>query len=170
MAGMSLVIGIDPGPTTSAIVVYDPVAHVVRSAMAEVRNADALTWIDAHAGGLPVAIERVESMGMAVGAEVFETVWWSGRFFEATITAGGLPYRLTRHAVKLHLTGTRRAKEAELNTALRDRFGGSAAKGTKARPGPCFGVTSHAWAALAVALTFAEEEGTSRPIVPPPGE
>ena len=36
-------------------------------------------------GGLPdvVVIEKIESYGMAVGAEVFDTVLWAGRFAEA---------------------------------------------------------------------------------------
>ena len=36
-----------------------------------------------------VVIEKVESFGMAVGEEVFETVFWSGRFAEAVDAGAG---------------------------------------------------------------------------------
>jgi hypothetical protein len=46
-----------------------------------------------------------------------------------------------------------RAKDANIRQALIDRFG---AVGTKKMPGPLFGVSSHYWAALAVAVYAAE--------------
>lgn len=90
-------------------------------------------------GGLPdvVVIEKVESYGMAVGAEVFDTVLWAGRFAEA---AHRVPVvMLPRRAVKLALCGDSRAKDANIRQALIDRFGGSAAVGRKAAPGRCTG-------------------------------
>jgi hypothetical protein len=99
-----------------------------------------------------VVIEQVESMGMSVGAEVFETVYWSGQFAEA---AQPLPVRrITRRQVKLHLCGTMKAKDPNIRQALIDRFGGKdAAIGTKPKPGPLYGVHADIWAALAVAVT-----------------
>src|SRR4051794_20952605 len=56
-----------------------------------------------------LVIEKIEGFGMAVGAEVFETVYWSGQFAEA---AYPLPVsRIGRKAVKLHLCGNPRAKD-----------------------------------------------------------
>ena len=104
-----------------------------------------------------VVIEKVEGFGMAVGAEVFETVFWSGRFAEA---AHPLPvHRIGRKAVKLHLCGTHRAKDSNVRQALIDRYGGKdTAIGRKASPGPLYGVSGDVWAALAVAVTFADTE------------
>jgi hypothetical protein len=56
--------------------------------------------------------------------------------------------------------GNQRAKDPNIRQALLDIFpgtGGGATPqiGTKAKPGPLYGVTSHAWSALAVAITVA---------------
>jgi hypothetical protein len=109
-------------------------------------------------GPNPVVIEKIESFGMAVGAEVFETVYWSGRFAEA---AHPLPvHRIGRKAVKLHLCGQSRAKDPNVRQALIDRFGGPSAIGKKASPGPLYGISGDVWSALAVAVTFHDQEET----------
>ena len=71
------------------------------------------------------------------------------------------PAELTRRAVKLHLCGSARAKDTNIRAALIDRFGGTggrrAAVGLKASPGPLYGIRSHEWAALAVAVTWHDQ-------------
>lgn len=101
-----------------------------------------------------VAIEMIASYGMAVGAEVFETCVWIGRMVQV---AGPERVRLVyRKDVKMHLCGTPRAKDANIRQALIDLYGGKAeAIGTCKKQGPLYGVKSHAWAALAVAVTAA---------------
>lgn len=103
----------------------------------------------------PVAIEMIASYGMAVGKEVFETCVWIGRFVQV---AGPDRVRLVyRKDVKMHLCGNARAKDANIRQALIDKWGGKAeAIGNVKKPGPLYGVKSHAWAALAVAVTAAE--------------
>jgi hypothetical protein len=64
--------------------------------------------------------------------------------------------RVTRRQVKLHLCGSMKAKDANIRQAILDRFGGSAAIGLKKTPGPLYGVKGHEFAALGVALTYAE--------------
>jgi hypothetical protein len=112
-----------------------------------------------RSGGLPdvVVVEKVESYGMAVGAEVFDTVLWAGRFAEA---AHRVPVvLLPQRAVKLALCGDSRAKDANVRQALIDRFGGSAAVGRKANPGPLYGISRDVWSALAIAVTYTVEGG-----------
>jgi len=112
-----------------------------------------------RSGGLPdvVVIEKIESYGMAVGAEVFDTVWWAGRFAEA---ASRVPVvMLPRRAVKLALCGDSRAKDANIRQALIDRFGGSAAVGRKRSPGPLYGISRDVWSALAIAVTYTIQGG-----------
>ena len=60
-----------------------------------------------------------------------------------------------RKDVKLHLCGSPRAKDSNIRQALIDRFGPGKEKaiGLKKTPGPLYGVKSHVWAALAVAVT-----------------
>jgi hypothetical protein len=151
-------LAIDPGPERSAWLVLGPAGGARAFAiwsndqlLEALRDGDRFTSEIAA-----VAIEKVESFGMAVGAEVFETVWWSGRFAEAAFPLR--VERVTRRAVKLHLCGSARAKDTNIRAALLDRYGPGKEKaiGTKAHPGPLYGVTADVWSALAVAVTAAD--------------
>jgi len=143
-------LAIDPGTTHSGYVVIDD-GGVQLSGVAE--NGEMFELIAAH--GSNMAIEMIASYGMAVGREVFETCLWIGRFMQA---AGPDRVRLVyRKDVKMHLCGSPRAKDANIRQALIDRWGGKAeAVGTVKKPGPLYGVKSHAWAALGVAVTALE--------------
>lgn len=146
---MTTILAIDPGTTRSAWLQYDGSRPTAFGITANDVLAKAL-----RSGGLPdvVVIEKVESYGMAVGAEVFDTVLWAGRFAEA---AHRVPVvLLPRRAVKLALCGDSRAKDANIRQALLDRFGGSAAVGRKAAPGPLYGIARDVWSALAIAVTY----------------
>lgn len=102
-------------------------------------------------GASSLAIEMVASYGMPVGRETFETVRWIGRFQQAWHSPEEV--RLVyRRDVKLYLCGSMKAKDANVRQALIDKLG---PVGTKAKPGPLYGVKSHAWSALAVAVTAA---------------
>lgn len=93
-----------------------------------------------------IVCEMIAAYGMAVGREVFETCVWIGRFWQATHR----PFHRTfRKDIKLHLCGTMRAKDANIRQALIDRLG---PQGTKHEQGPTYGIKSHEWAALAVAI------------------
>jgi hypothetical protein len=121
-------------------------------------NKEVLDLIECHQLQTPggrVAIEMIASYGMAVGKEVFETCVWIGRFVQV---AGPECVRLVyRKDVKLHLCGSPRAKDPNVRQALIDRWGGKAeAIGNVKKPGPLYAVKSHAWPALAVAVTAAE--------------
>lgn len=146
-------LAIDPGPTQSAFVLYEPMrvlehGHVDNDALLE-----RLKQKTFGAAEYVTVIEQIEAMGMSVGASVFETVFWSGRFAQAS-----RPFdRVPRRAVKLHLCGSMRAKDANIRQALIDRFGGDGAIGRKAAKGPLYGLGSHRWAALAVAVTWTDQ-------------
>lgn len=104
-----------------------------------------------------LAIEMIASYGMAVGREVFETCVWIGRFLQVWREPDQV--RLVyRRDVKMHLCGTPKAKDSNIRQAILDLFersGGGATPqiGTKAKPGPLYGMATHAWPALGVALT-----------------
>lgn len=100
-----------------------------------------------------LAIEMVACYGMAVGAEVFETCVWIGRFIQAW---GDRPcVKVYRKDVKMHLCNSMKAKDGNIRQALIDRYGGSKAKaiGLKKTPGPLYGLSGDQWSALAVAET-----------------
>lgn len=150
-----IVLGIDPGTTESSWVLYDGPKSRVVNAGHEDNNLILMSLREKYYGRASIfAIEQVEAMGMAVGREVFETVFWTGRFAEAI----GIDHvrRVTRRQVKLHLCGSMQAKDANIRQALLDKFGGAGAIGRKHAPGPLYGIASHKWSALAVAVTWWE--------------
>ncbi len=142
---MTRCIGIDPGPTTTALLTLDGNAVTDKAILP---NADALQWLrDAlMRQECDVAIEFVQSYGHAVGREVFETCLWCGRFAQVAEDAGAKVWLYSRTKVKAYVTGLPRAKDADVRLALMLRCGG-AKKGQ-----PLYGVKSHLWAALAVAV------------------
>ncbi len=142
------VIGIDPGPREFAWVLWD--GSKVLACGDEPNDFDASAWLSMYE--VPIAIEWIESFGMAVGREVFETVFSIGRM-AATRDVRLVP----RRDVKLHLCASPRAKDGNIRQALIDRFG---PVGTKKAPGPLYGISSHKWAALAVAVTAFDIEQT----------
>jgi hypothetical protein len=147
------ILAIDPGSERSAWLLWDSRVEAFGIDTNDV-VLDALrtrTWAPRPD---VVVVEKVESYGMAVGAEIFATVHWSGRFTEAAYPTPvvGLP----RRAVKVAICGDTRAKDANIRRALLDRFGGARAQGTKREPGPLYGISKDVWSALAIALTFAE--------------
>lgn len=99
-----------------------------------------------------LAIEMVASYGMAVGKDVFETCVWIGRFQQAWRMPNQVQL-IYRKTITTHICGRSKANGSEIRQALIDRFG---PVGTKKKPGPTYGITSHAWSALAVAVTAAE--------------
>jgi len=147
-----MLMAIDPGTTKSGWCTYRD-GNVVASGVDD--NDAVLQLVMSWPGEL--AIEMIASYGMAVGREVFETCVWIGRFQQAFHCPAGV--RLVyRRDVKLHLCGSPQAKDPNIRQALLDLFprtgGGKTPQiGTKSQPGPLYGVSSHAWAALAVAVT-----------------
>lgn len=147
---MSMILAIDPGTTESGWCRMQD-GRVLASGVET--NEEMLESLKSH-DGTPihtVAIEMVASYGMAVGREVFETCVWIGRFQQAWHTPAAVRL-IYRRDVKLHLCGTAKAKDPNIRQALLDMLG---PQGTKKAPGPTYGVKSHAWAALALAVTVA---------------
>jgi len=63
----------------------------------------------------------------------------------------------------MNLCGVMKAKDGNIRQALIDRFpatgGGKIPQiGTKAKPGPLYGFSRDKWAALAVAVTFQDQQ------------
>lgn len=160
-------LAIDPGTEQSGYCVFDGDTVTASGVMP---NTEMLAYvqrghfeINAH----KLAIEMIASYGMPVGREVFETCLWIGRFVQAWHNPDAVQL-IYRRDVKTHLCGTAKAKDANIRQALLDRFprtgGGKTPQvGTKAAPGPLYGVSTHAWAALAVAMLVTDRAAqTSR--------
>lgn len=158
------VVAIDPGHVASAYVRIDRALRPLEFGKAP--NADVLIWLT-NAGeefhdGATYAIEMVESFGMAVGAEVFHTCVWIGRFAHAVDVATDQcaeALLVPRTDMKLHLCHSRRAKDPNITQALIDRFAPgepNRGKGTKAAPGWFYGFAADVWQAYALAVTVAD--------------
>jgi hypothetical protein len=142
---MSVLLAIDPGDKQSAYVVWDGAEIHEKGILPNPEMLSAIPQLRECCDDC--AIEMIASYGMAVGATVFETCVWVGRFWQEW---GEDAFRVYRKDVKMHLCQSMRAKDANIRQALIDRLG---EPGTKASPGVTYGVSKDVWAALAVAVT-----------------
>lgn len=148
-----VIFAIDPGPAQSGWVLYDD-GLVLDSGTAE--NHKLLRWVQDGQRADVLAIETMQANYAAtVGASVIDTLRWIGRFQQAWRAPDDV-LLLSRQAVKAFVcNGNVKATDAGVRRAMIERVG---QPGRKKAPGPTYGVTSHAWAALAVAVTAAAQE------------
>jgi hypothetical protein len=165
---VSAIFAIDPGSERSAWLMYDPRTSLVRG-FEKVVNDVLLEHLRSgvHVADVDVvAIEQIEPRyGLNPGWETLDTARWVGRFEEAAHPTRVA--RLTRSDILRHLGvvtrgPNRTTADAGVRAALIDRFGGTGGKtaaiGLKATPGPLYGISQDVWAALSVAVTFADQE------------
>lgn len=145
-----MILAIDPGPEESTYIFYNQGVVLNHETF---DNEDLFRWLGRYETLFTdlVAIEMVACYGMAVGKEVFETCLAIGRILE--IVKREKTALVYRRAIKLHLCGSPRAKDANIRQALIDRLG---RPGTKRNPGVTYGISGHAWQALAIAV-YAED-------------
>lgn len=156
-----MIYALDPGHEHSALVVLTNDLRV--HAHTDQPNAEILhvlsndrpqpNWSQVRGS---LVIEQIQSFGKPVGAEVFETCYWSGRFAEAWSRTGHPVHRLPRTTIKRAICCATNVNDAIVRQALIDRYGPGREKaiGTKKHPGPLYGITGHCWAALAVGVAW----------------
>lgn len=144
------ILAIDPGTDESGWVLFDN-GTITASGVSPNEKMLHQVEMEGYSEIDVLAIEMIASYGMAVGREVFETCVWVGRFQQVWRDPGAVKL-VYRRDVKLHLCGTSKAKDANIRQALIDLLG---PQGTKKAQGATYGVKSHAWAALGVAVTVA---------------
>jgi hypothetical protein len=140
---MRFILGIDPGPTASAFVLFDGVRPLDHAHVENAHLLDFLTRRRFTSSEYLVVIEQLESFGAmtAIAArEVIGTAFWSGRFAQVA----GEYELLPRKKIKRHLCGNIKAGNPQVRLALMQRFGG----------GFPVTFTDHKFAALAVAVTW----------------
>ena len=153
------ILGIDPGTRESAFVVWDDEAEAIIEkgihGNPELVRLLAEMPYDMVLGG--IAIEMIDNNGQAVGNDTFETVLWIGIFLAALgVDLTDIHRHLVyRRRVKLNLCGAMQGvRDAHVSMALRNRFG---EKGRR-RTGQALRIRSHEWSALAVAVTYSEQQ------------
>jgi hypothetical protein len=145
------VFAIDPGYYKSAGVFYDGTRIVSHDILP---NENMLVAVR-HAEADVLVIEEMQlfASSYGVGREVFDSVFWSGRFAERWSPR---PFeRVLRSKVRGHL-GASKGGDAAVRASLIDRFGPykEQAIGRKSAPGPLYGIKADCWSALALAVTW----------------
>jgi hypothetical protein len=144
------ILAIDPGTTTSGVVSYCAFSQRVEWAKSDMPNEGVLVAVRDGNYDL-LACESIEAMYAHVGKETIRTIRFTGRIEEAGNAIGKPARLLSTHDVKKLVCGTASAKDSAVRQAIIDRLG---APGTKGEKGATYGVTKHAWRALALALTI----------------
>ena len=98
-------------------------------------------------------LEMVASYGMPVGASIFETCVWIGRFIQAR-NCPDYEY-IYRKEEKINLCNSMKAKDSNIRQALIDRFGDV---GTKNNQGFFYGFKKDIWSAFAVGCTYLDKQ------------
>ncbi len=146
------ILSIDPGNVESAYAVLDGSLRPVR--FGKIKNEQLLEMIYNHEFDdcNLCAIEKIASYGMAVGASIFDTCIWIGRFQESILRMLDIEAKMIfRKEEKLNLCGSMKAKDGNIRQALIDRFG---EVGTIKNKGWFYGVSKDVWAAIAVGCTY----------------
>lgn len=120
---MSLVLGIDPGPVETAFALVDASYRVIRAD--KVPTDAVLEAIRTSPPGV-VAIESIQSYGMAVGQSVFQTCYAIGRI-QQRCKDHGVPFAMyPRPEYARRICGVGKISDAIVRQALCLRFGGDA--------------------------------------------
>lgn len=150
------IIGIDPGSSESAYVVWDGKKVIDK---AKTPNHELLKLLKDSNSFQEAVIEQIASYGMAVGETVFDTVFWTGRFAQALRDRNIPTARLKRKEIVTHICNTPKAKDGNVIQALIDRFAPTTpnkGKGTKKDPGFFYGFFKDIWQAFAVAVVWGD--------------
>lgn len=151
-----IVIGIDPGAKQSGFVLWNPENETIT--YKDILDNEIIpSFIREAPPKSIVAIEQLRGYGLRVGNDIFDSIWWSGRFAQAAKSAGMPFYMLPRADICNHLTDNPKCGDKGIRDALIDRYG---EQGNKKEPGRLYGIKSHMWAALAAAVVAGETEGT----------
>lgn len=162
-----MILAIDPGNEESAYCMiikdtYKPIAF------GKVKNEDLLNAINNNLYAFDVdtlVIEKIASYGMAVGATVFDTCIWTGRFVQgyldnSVIDRQNVEY-IYRKEEKMNLCNSMKAKDSNIRQALIDRFAQfdfKNGKGTKGNKDFFYGFSKDVWAAYAVGVTWLDKQ------------
>lgn len=153
-----MILAIDPGNIESGIVLLNNDLSIIEAEKLDNKNILGRILTCQYADVEHVAIEMVASYGMAVGATVFETCVWIGRFQEALLFTTGIEATfIYRKDEKMNLCGNMKAKDSNIVQALIDRFATNTpnkGKGSKKQPGWFYGFKKDIWQAYAVGVTY----------------
>lgn len=146
-----MILAIDPGNIESAYCLMDKITYKPIE-FAKIDNTSMLFKIK-ELKYEKIIIEMIASYGMAVGASVFDTCVWIGRFIQAR-NCPEFEY-IYRREEKMNLCYSMKAKDSNIRQALIDRFG---EVGTKKNQGWFYGFKKDIWSAYAVGTTYLDKQ------------
>lgn len=154
-----MILAIDPGNEQSGVVLLDESLKPIESGKYINENVrqELRRNLNKYGHELHVAIEMVACYGMAVGASMFDTCVWIGRFVEMVELYNMDVTLIYRKDEKMNLCHSMKAKDSNIVQALIDRFAPNTSnkgKGTKKEPGWFYGFKKDIWQAYAVAVTY----------------
>ena len=180
-----IVLAIDPGTKQSGYVVYDTekqeilAMHILLNNLLPVSIKFFSYYNPVKGEELNIEIDVLVYEGMnlyhAVSEDTIQTLIWCGEFrgvfkqyhwdrCRKRVKGAFVPmpevHEIKRSAIRKHFEVK---NDSGIRVALIDRFGGSrsVAVGTKKQKGKLYGVKSHIWSALAVAICYAETTGAN---------
>jgi hypothetical protein len=156
------ILAIDPGNIESGYALIEMPKFKLLD-FGKVENKELLKKVSFLADGMvdAVAIEMIASYGMAVGATVFDTCVWIGKFEHSLQLQGYKVNYIYRKDEKMTLCHSMKAKDSNIRQALIDRYAKHDfrnGKGVKRNPDTFYGVSKDVWQAIAVGVTYAEME------------
>jgi len=143
------VLAVDPGNFESGYCIWDGEKLFEHGNLS---NKDMLAKV-MHGDYDLFMCEYVQSYGKPVGNDTFDTVFWIGRFCNASEYVDKKWFLVTRMQIKMHHCHHPGSKDSHIRQALIDKYG---SPGTKKEPGVLHGVVKHIWSAVALA-TYATE-------------
>lgn len=169
---MRYVLGIDPGTTETAYCLctmsdkqsplslkVQQFAKIENEDMAEVlENLVCESQVNKEIEELEIAIEHLESYGMAVGKTTFETAYFIGRLTEICNRYDIAISRVYRHEEKNLICHSVKANDSTIKQALVDIFAEhpeiNHGKGSKNKPDYFYGFKADCWSAFAICYTY----------------
>lgn len=158
-----IVIGVDPGDKKSAFVMLQKrqdkewvikIKQIVPNII--LKNLVQSALQSSSVNEKYIVIEKIVNYNQKVGASIFDTVEWVGRFKECWGNEPKCTHveSMPRKTAVGHLCEFGHDGDKHVREALIKRFGNP---GTKAKPGTLYGFSSHTWAALAIAVTYIDK-------------
>ena len=116
-----LIIGVDPGPTESAYCLVTPTYEVFQAG--KIPNAQMVAMLKQPPTELVAVIEGIQSYGMPVGREVFDTCYQVGRLLQVCDDNDIPTHIYNRPEYSRAICGAGKVTDAVLRQALLLRFG-----------------------------------------------
>jgi hypothetical protein len=172
---MRRIIGVDPGPELSGMVVIDESLKVLEHYdQIDVDGID--DAIELFGSARAMVVEGLSPRGgfsvgkmMAQWGKTIQTAKVIGRIKQIAFWKGLIFVESNPSTWRAKFCGTASASPAQIKACVRDVYesrdlacggGKQPSQGIKSQPGPLYGLKGHAWDALGVALTYVlMEEG-----------